>query len=221
MPRGKKPEKLSDQVRRRSEEPVEHEESDDAIPEYVDPDTLIPTGSTMMDLAMSDRIEGGYQMGRIDLLVGDAGVAGNDRIRPIQCLAVGSVNSIDDIRFHGTSAVGEDRISLGHVERRGCAAPERERAVVGKGRSAETEFLNMPHGVADPGFEQQQAYRNEVHRPHQRLAHARRPVETTAVINGSPDGLELGGVDDDRRVEDDRCGRVAVLEGGRINERLE
>ena len=64
---------LADQVRARSQTPVEPAEpSDDAIPDHIDPESLIPTGSTVLDLAMSDQAEGGYQKGKIDLLVGDS-----------------------------------------------------------------------------------------------------------------------------------------------------
>lgn len=73
MPRTAAPASLADQVVSRSEEPLEApEQGDDELPDYIDPATLIPTGSTLLNLAMSDHVEGGYQMGRMDLLIGDS-----------------------------------------------------------------------------------------------------------------------------------------------------
>lgn len=69
MPRG-----LAEQVRERAmnePDPVEIA-GDDAIPDHIDPNDLIPTGSTMLDLALSDRAEGGWHKGKIDLLIGDS-----------------------------------------------------------------------------------------------------------------------------------------------------
>ena len=79
----------------------------------------------------------------------------------------------------------------------------------------------MAHGVADPGLEQQQAHGYQVHRAHERFAHARRPVEPAAVVDRPPDRFQFGRRDYDGRVEHDRGRRVALLECRRIYERLE
>ena len=41
---------------------------------WIDPYTLIPTGSTLLNCALSDHYEGGYQLGTIVNTIGDSGV---------------------------------------------------------------------------------------------------------------------------------------------------
>lgn len=57
---------LSEQVEAKDERKPERKKTS------VDPNTLIPTGSTMQNLVQSDRIEGGWQLGKIENLVGDS-----------------------------------------------------------------------------------------------------------------------------------------------------
>ena len=46
--------------------------SDDEIEDRIDPNTLVPTGSTLLDLALSDHLQGGWQLGKIVNVVGDS-----------------------------------------------------------------------------------------------------------------------------------------------------
>ena len=59
------------------EEVVVHaKEKEEPEPEciWIDPYTLIPTGSTVLNCALSDHYEGGYQLGTIVNTIGDSGV---------------------------------------------------------------------------------------------------------------------------------------------------
>ena len=89
------------------------------------------------------------------------------------------------------AAVGEHRVALRHIQRRGLPATQRERAVADQRRVAEAELFKVANGVANASLKQQQANGHQVHRAYQRFAHARRAVKAAAVINGPPDGLEF------------------------------
>jgi recombination protein RecA len=94
------PAPIAEQVRRRSREPAEERKERDEVPSSVDPETLIPTGSTMLDLALSDHAEGGYQMGRIDLLIGNSD-SGKTVLALTEFAECATRRRFDDYRFIG------------------------------------------------------------------------------------------------------------------------
>src|SRR4029453_15480209 len=67
----------------------------------------------------------------------------------------------------------------------------------------------------------EQADRHEVARAEERLAQARGAAELAARVLRAPGSLHTVAFEDDRRVEQHRGRREAVLECGRVQERLE
>ena len=96
--RGTRPvvEQMKDRIE--EQELVDVEETDDDIPTSIDPKTLIPTGSTMLDLALSDHVEGGYQMGRMDLLIGDSD-SGKTMLALTEFAVCATLPRFDNYRF--------------------------------------------------------------------------------------------------------------------------
>jgi len=61
--------KLADQIRKRTDEPLEKRKVKD---DFIDPNSLIPTGSMLLNLACSDMTDGGWQLGKMVNLIGDS-----------------------------------------------------------------------------------------------------------------------------------------------------
>ena len=81
-----------------------------------------------------------------------------------------------------------------------------------------------PAGVVDEITHTQvleQADRHHIARFGQRPAQARGPVETAAVVLGSPGAFQRGIFKGDRRIVDDAGGGKACVEGSGVEERLE
>src|SRR5690606_32924900 len=102
---------------------------------------------------------------------------------------------------------------LGEVERRDAARAERERRIRRQSKLVEPETLQMTNGVEDADVADD-AQRREIQRALEREPQAHRPVRAARVVRGLPNVLELGVLDRERRVVDDRRDGIAVLEGG-------
>jgi RecA/RadA recombinase len=75
MPKLKKKNEIEDLKKSLQAPDKEEEKDDDELPTNINPDDLIPTGSTYLNLACSDNPFGGYMKGRIVNVIGDSDTA--------------------------------------------------------------------------------------------------------------------------------------------------
>ena len=134
-------------------------------------------------------------------------------------MAVAVLDAVDQGRLHALAAIVEHRIGGDHAQQSGLAGAERKRqirrqvvidaealGIVGDQRHA--DILRQPH-------------RHHVTRALDAEAQRRRAVELALVIFRPPGFLAGALVDLQRRVQHDRGRRVAVIERGGIDDRLE
>ena len=114
---------------------------------------------------------------------------------------------------------GRERVVGPHqLEQRHLRAAERDREVA-RERPLEAEAWQVGDQIGKADV-LRDLHGDDVDRVHQRLAQPRRSAEFLLVVLGLPD-LVAAIVEADRRIDDDRRGRVAVVERRGIDERLE
>ncbi|MCW0449979.1 hypothetical protein NB706_002813 [Xanthomonas sacchari] len=136
-----------------------------------------------------------------------------------QDIAVAVGDLVDDPGVDQRAAVGEHGVPARHRQRGQRGGAQRHRQVRRQLGFLEAELADvLAREVHADGV--QQAHRDQVARLHQRLAQAHRAAEAAAVVLRRP-GLAAAVAEHHRCVEHDR-GRVeALLERGRVQERLE
>ncbi len=132
-------------------------------------------------------------------------------------VAVAVLDAVDQRRLDLAAAVVEHRVGADHAQQRGLARAQREREI-GRQVVIDTEALGV---FADQRHADvlRQPHRHHVARLLDAEAQGRGAVELLRVVFRRPDAV--AGVDLERRVHHHGRGRIAVVEGSRVDDRLE
>ena len=134
-------------------------------------------------------------------------------------MAVAILNAVDQRRLDALAAVREHRIGRDHAHHGGLARAERERQI-GRQIVIDAEALGV-FGDQRHADVLRKPHRHHVARMLDAEAQRLRPVELVRIVFRLPDAAARALIDLDRRIHHDGRGRVAVVERGGVNERLE
>ena len=129
------------------------------------------------------------------------------------------LDAVDQRRLDPLAAIGQHRIGGGHAHQRRLAGAERHREI-GRQIVIDAEALGVfgDQRHADVAGE---AHGHLVDRMFDAIAQRVRTARLAFEIFRTPDAKARPLVDFDRRVEHDRGRRIAIVERGRVDERLE